>query len=628
MAFYFDSFEHRKPPEPLPHSPAIESVWQFFAVLALVFGANYLVWRWSASLNHDAMWFAVPLVVAETLSYIGLALFVFNLWRVDDYPRRAPLQWASEYVETPSDATHRPPKVDLFIATYNEDVELVRLSIRAARTVAYPHPIDYRVHVLDDGRRPAMRAVAAEEGAHYISRDNNVGFKAGNLRHAMDLTDGDFIVICDADTRVFPTILEHTLGYFRDPKVAWVQTPQWFFDLPEGETLDAWAGRRLGTAARMLARGVQRFVGPIRIGADPFVSDPQMFYDVIQRRRNRTNAAFCCGAASIHRREAVMEAALRAYGLAVDREATRLASEVADPALRADLERELRRQAATHSEMTPYKFHVSEDIYTSIVLHSDRTRGWKSVLHPQVESKMLSPQDLLTWTIQRYKYAGGTLDIALHDNPLLRPGLTFAQKLMYLSTFWSYFGCVWNLMFLIAPIVYLLTNISPVQTYSGPFYWHFLPFIICTELAFMFGAWGIPGWAAKSSYLAFFPVSLRALRAVLNGETIKFPVTPKDRQEGSFLHLVMPQIAIAALTAFALACATVRWAMGANVDPASIVVNLVWGTNNILAMLPVVFAAFWRPPDEAQSQDAGAASETEHDAASGWRVPSGTGGSR
>ncbi|VWC47446.1 cellulose synthase (UDP-forming) [Burkholderia lata] len=604
MAFYFDAFEHRRPPEPLPHSPVIESLWQFFAVLALVFGANYLVWRWTSSLNHDAMWFAVPLVAAETLSYVGLALFVFNLWRVDDYPQRSPPTSFADCADTPSDETRRPLKVDLFIATYNEDVELVRLSIRAARAVTYPHQIDYRIHVLDDGRRPAMREVAAAEGAHYITRDDNTGYKAGNLRHAMERTDGDFIVICDADTRVFPTILEHTLGYFRDPKVAWVQTPQWFFDLPEGETLDGWAMRRLGRPARGLARLVQRCVGPIRVGADPFVSDPQMFYDVIMRRRNRANAAFCCGAASTHRREAVMEAALRAFGLTVDREASRLAAEVADPVLRADLEAELRRQAATHSELTPYKFHVSEDIYTSIVLHGDRPRGWKSVMHPRIESKMLSPQDLLTWTIQRYKYAGGTLDIALHDNPLLRSGLTGSQRLMYLSTFWSYFGSVWNLMFLIAPVIYLLTNISPVQTYSGPFYWRFLPFITSTELAFMFGAWGIPGWAAKSSYLAFFPVSLRALRAVLNGETIKFPVTPKDRQEGNFLRLVVPQIAVAALTAFALTWATVRWALGANVDPASIVVNLVWGGNNILAMMPVVFAAFWRPPDEAHPTDA------------------------
>ena len=84
----------------------------------------------------------------------------------------------------------------------------------------YPSEIIYRIHVLDDGRRPEMRAVCEEEGVNYITRDNNIGYKAGNIRNGMEHTDGDFLVICDADTRVFPTLLTHTLGYFRDPDVA------------------------------------------------------------------------------------------------------------------------------------------------------------------------------------------------------------------------------------------------------------------------------------------------------------------------------------------------------------------------------------------------------------------------
>ncbi len=58
----------------------------------------------------------------------------------------------------------RPIKVDLFIATYSEDVELVRLSIRDAMQMTYPGPLDYKVHVLDDGRRPEMKAVCEQEG--------------------------------------------------------------------------------------------------------------------------------------------------------------------------------------------------------------------------------------------------------------------------------------------------------------------------------------------------------------------------------------------------------------------------------------------------------------------------------
>jgi hypothetical protein len=74
----------------------------------------------------------------------------------------------------------------------------------------------------------------------------------------MEQTSGDFIVICDADTRLLPTILEHTLGYFRDPDVAWVQTPQWFYDIPEGvalpDWLDAASGGRPPARARRRAR--------------------------------------------------------------------------------------------------------------------------------------------------------------------------------------------------------------------------------------------------------------------------------------------------------------------------------------------------------------------------------------
>ena len=158
-----------------------------------------------------------------------------------------------------------------------------------------------------------MKQIAEEEKVGYIVRDENVGFKAGNLAHAMERTSGDFIVICDADTRMFPTMIDHTLGYFRDPDVAWVQTPQWFYDIPEGRPLAAVWKNIFGRPGCLLAKGIERLVGPIRIGCDPLTNDPKMFYDVILRRRNWVNASFCCGAGSVHRRDAVMEAALKNY---------------------------------------------------------------------------------------------------------------------------------------------------------------------------------------------------------------------------------------------------------------------------------------------------------------------------
>ncbi|WP_119154301.1 glycosyltransferase [Caldimonas tepidiphila] len=598
MRFYFEAFEDRRPPPPVPYSPLIESLWQFFVVLALVFGARYLWWRWTASLNMDALWLSIPLAFAETMSYVGLVLFTVNLWSTRDPERRPPPATISECVNEPLDPD-RPISVDVFITTYNEEEELVRLSIRDAKAMRYPHPIDVRIHVLDDGRRPLMREIAGQEGVNYITRSNNVGFKAGNLRNGMEQTSGDFIVICDADTRLFPTYLEHTLGYFRDLQMAWVQTPQWFYDIPLGKDLPDWLAQYLGRPGRWLGRGIEKVFGPMPIGRDPFANDPKMFYDVILRRRNSANAAFCCGAASIHRREAVMQAALRAYGMSIESQVGRLSRKIPDAEMKRDFEDAVRGQLALETEFTPYKFHVSEDIYTSIVLHNDPDQRWKSVLHPQVESKMLSPQDLLAWATQRFKYAGGTIDIALRDNPLFKGRMSLRQRLMYLSTFWSYLGGVWNLIFLSAPIITLFTGISPVVAYSMDFYVHFLPFVLLNELAFMFGTWGIAAWEGKASYLSFFSINLRALWTVLKGEKIKFPVTPKTRQEGNYLHMVWPQIAVVVLTVLGLVVAAVRvFAFGATHELPVLIVISVWSVYNIAAMLPMIRAAVWKPDDD------------------------------
>ncbi|EOG5418531.1 glycosyltransferase [Cronobacter malonaticus] len=600
MGFYFSRFEDRKPPEPLKTPRVVRILWQIMSVAALVLGANYIRWRWMESLNMDALWYALPLVIAETCAWIGTVLFTINLWREDDPPQQsAPLD-INDCLNVEDQTEPRPVRVDLFIATYSEDVELVRLSIQDALKIRYPGPLDYRIHVLDDGRRPAMRAVCEEEGVDYITRETNIGFKAGNLRNGLEQTDGDFIVICDADTRVFPTLLEHTLGYFRDPDVAWVQTPQWFFDLPEGERLPRWLSRKAGKPGYALGWLSEKIVGPVTIGRDPFFNDPRMFYDVILRRRNWANAAFCCGAASVHRREAIMQAALRSYVWTVEEEIDRHTRDIRDPSMREALQDAMRPHVLYDTELTPYKFHVSEDIYTSIVLHGDSARRWRSVMHPRIESKMLSPQDMLTWIIQRFKYAAGSLDILFHDKIFSRRRfkLSLPQTLMYATTFWSYLACIWNTVFLISPLIYLFTGIPPVSAWSTPFYLHFLPFFIVSELAFMFGTWGISAWDGRASYLAFFSMNLKALDTVLRGEQIKFHVTPKERQTGRFLYLVKPQIAIVVLTLIGLIWGGIQVARGAVDDPSGYVINIFWGAVNIAAMLPMIMAAMWQPADE------------------------------
>ena len=210
---------------------------------------------------------------------------------------------------------------------------------------------------------------------------------------------------------------------------------------------------------------------------------------------------------------------------------------------------------------------------------------------------MLSPQDLLTWSIQRFKYAGGSLDIFIHDNPVTRPGLSLPQRLMYLTTFWSYFGALWNVVFLFAPIIFLFTGISPVSAYTTDFFVHALPFLLASELAFLVGTWGLSGYKGKVSYLASFPLSLKAIWAVARGKQIKFPVTPKQRQEGNFVTLVWPQIAVIVLTIAALTLAVFRFSSGStSFTLGGLIANGFWASYNMAAMAIMISAAFWKPP--------------------------------
>lgn len=606
--FYFDKYENLTPPPPLKYSFIQESLFQITAIINLTLGAWYIHWRWTESINYDALWFSIPLLLAETFAYIGLILFSINLWKTEDTPTQPPLYTFSEAVD--KCYFDRPVKVDIFIATYDEDTELVRLSIKDAKKVHYPHPIEINIHVLDDGRRPQMAEVAQQEQVNYITRNNNLGFKAGNLRNALEQTSGDFLVICDADTRLFPTILEHTLGYFRDPNVAWVQTPQWFYDIPEGKNLanylkDTW----LKSVGYYIGKGIEAIFGTITIGRDPFVNDPKMFYDIILRRRNWANASFCCGAGSIHRRDAIMRVAIKEFTHNVDSQVDLLTGKIdhIDKTSKGLVDIELKdlvpkktiqQEVLQKAEFTPYKFHVSEDIYTSIILHSDTERKWKSVLHPQVESKMLSPLDLKSWVLQRFKYAGGTLDILLNDSHLFEPGLSFMQRVMYTATYWSYLGCIWNVMFLLAPIIFLFTGIAPVTAYSGDFFLHIIPFLVCNELAMMIGTWGLASFKNKAAYLAFFSINFRALWTVLNRRVIKFPVTPKLRQKGNFFHFVIPQFTVIVLTIASLLYGYTNYYFGHFNNASGLVANLFWGLNNIICLSGFVLSAFYKDESE------------------------------
>ncbi|MGR3467271.1 MAG: glycosyltransferase, partial [Shimia sp.] len=430
------------------------------------------------------------IAAAETLLLVSSVLFFFDIWNERDTPRsRAPSTREGLHLVGTGAID-----VDVFITTYDEDLSCVEASVHDALALTPPPNVQVCVWVLDDGDRVEMKRLSERLGVGYLARRSNEGFKAGNLKEALLHTRGDFVVICDADTRLLPTFLVNTLGYFLDAQVAWVQTPHWFYDIPQGTP---WRDA-LPRGLRWLDRPMGWITGVRRCGADPFMVGSSVFFDVIQRRRNRHGASFCCGAGSIHRREPLFAEALRRY-----------------------------RQAGSRSpsRIEPFRFHVSEDMLTSLCLHG--TGRWKSIFHPDVEARMLSPWSVDAWAAQKLKYAGGTFDVFLRTRAGRLSGIGWPVFLHYAATFASYVAGLVQVLLLFAPMVALATGLAPVSGYSSEFFLHLVPMLLMNELALVVTAKGADLHQGRLQQAINFPFAFQAFIQVLLGRRIGFRPTPK-----------------------------------------------------------------------------------------------------
>lgn len=571
---------------------------QFFGIMAIALGIAYLNWRWRYSFNPDAYWFSFILATAETLSFISTVLVVISFWSNKDAERSPAVHYLSE-IEELQGRPDRPVKIDVFIATYNEDVELVRYSIIDAKKMRYPFgDVKISIYVLDDGRRDGrhpekenMKKVAEEEGVGYLIREHNEGYKAGNLKNALEHTSGDIFAILDADTRPFPDFLTNTTGYFRKRKVAWVQTPQWFYDITAPEKLSDVIIHKFNVRNKNARKTLHFLFGKFNVNEDIYGNDPRLFYDVILRRRNFFNAAFCCGAGSVHRREAIMSLAVKDFSQEIKKLTDDLEQRHCDPIVIEAKATEL----VLKNDIIPFKFHASEDIYTSIMLHADKEHRWESIQHPEIECKMLSTQDLDSWIKQHQRYAQGSLDIALKDNPVFKKGLTLGQRICYFSTIWSYFAPLWILVFLLSPIIFFFTLQLPVKAYSFDFFKYFIPFQIINTLTICLGCWGISTTRGDQYYISGFWYMLVSLFSVMSGKKVKFNVTPKSAQLSKNFKHILPHIIIIGLIIIGIAFNIVLLSLGLHPTPSGFAANTFWCIFNIASLSIMIRAAYWKP---------------------------------
>jgi len=249
---------------PLREAPRSLLVTRATAVLALAATVAYLAWRASTTMAWSVWWIAVPLLALEVHAAVSLALFVHDTWDVTSIPAAVP-------------AARPDGKLAVLIPTYNEPVEVLLPTVAAAVALRPAH----ETWVLDDGDRDEVERLARSLGARYLRRSSHEHAKAGNLNHALGVVDAEFVAVLDADHVALPGFLVRTLGYFADPRVAVVQTPQDFYNVESFEH----EGRRV--------RHLPRF------------SEQGLFYRVLQPGKNRWGAGFWCGTNAVVRTAAL-----------------------------------------------------------------------------------------------------------------------------------------------------------------------------------------------------------------------------------------------------------------------------------------------------------------------------------
>lgn len=228
------------------------------ALVALVWGLGYLTWRigWSGE-GASPVLFAMLL----TTEVYGLYALAILTW----------FSWSRPPAVRPSTTLGRA--VDVYVCTYDEPAEVIMATLAGCRALTYPHT----TWLLDDGRRPEMEELAERAGARYLTRDDNSHAKAGNLNAALPRTEGDLVLVLDADHVPMPDALDALVGYFDDERMAVVQTPHDFFNHDSAQHYDV--GRH----------------------------EQSLFYRVVCPGKDRHGAAYWCGSAALINRHALLD---------------------------------------------------------------------------------------------------------------------------------------------------------------------------------------------------------------------------------------------------------------------------------------------------------------------------------
>lgn len=371
---------------------------QLFLAFASFNVIRYVYWRVTTTLppSSDTIGFGFGMVLLAAELYCVLILVISLIVNADPV-RRQPLSRRRD---------EDLPVVDVFVPTYNEDEYILATTVAAAKSMDYPKD-KLNVWLLDDG------------GSDQKCADKDpVKAESAKARRA-SLTElcarlGANYLTRARNEHAKAGNMNNALAHVRGEIVV-------VFDAdhaPFRSFLQETVGYFIDVPNLFLVQTPHVFLNPDPIEKNlrtfsRMPSENEMFYALTQRGLDKWDASFFCGSAALLRREALKE-------------------------------------AGGFSGVT-----ITEDCETAFELHS---KGWSSIYVDKPLIAGLQPET--SFIGQRVRWCQGMLQIMMLKNPLFKAGLKPIQKLGYLSSMSFWFFPFPRLIFMMAPLVYILLDVK------------------------------------------------------------------------------------------------------------------------------------------------------------------------
>ncbi|WP_295463258.1 UDP-forming cellulose synthase catalytic subunit [uncultured Pseudomonas sp.] len=280
-------------------------------------------------------------------------------------------------------------------------------------------------------------------------------------------------------------------------------------------------------------------------------NEGELFYGLVQDGNDLWNAAFFCGSCAVIRRSMLEEIG----GVATET--------------------------------------VTEDAHTALKLNR---LGYNTAYLGIPQAAGLATESLSRHIAQRIRWARGMAQIFRTDNPLLGKGLTFGQRLCYLNAMLHFFYGLPRLVFLTAPLAYLLFSAQIFHASALLITCYVLPHVLHSNLTnsriqgqFRYSFWN----EVYETVLAWY-ILRPTLLALINPRLGKFNVTDKGgiiARDYFDWELARPYIVLLLLNLLGLVVGIGRLFLGDPEAVTTVAINLAWTLYNLVIASAAVAVA-------------------------------------